>query len=870
MTKLRILMLLLVLVLTGGRAEAALFGGDKKAFEVAAESFRLQQWERAERELADFVRDHGGSERVAEAVWLQAQAQYQQRQFAAAAGLLEARLAAAGDWLAPYLYWLGQAQLAGTNFTGAAAAFGRLAREFPAGTNRLEAAVNEAVAWSQAGDWARVVGLLRQADGPFRLAAVAEESDWSARGFLLLAEAQFRLEKYPDAQAALNRMGTNLSPRVSWQRAQLSCQVQLAAGRREEALTESLQLIAAAEQLGPADRVAEAVEFRAGLLAEAGRRDEMIATLRRNLTNVPVARQRAALWRIAAAELAADRVAEAMQLLLPVTLQTNHGAADVALVVLGELELKQQVRAPARPGETNHLAQATNYLLRLVQEFPQSGYLGKAYLNLGWAHWLAGEVGAGEAAFAEAASRLANSPDLAVARFKWADAQFARQNFAGALTNYQAALTVASNWPAVARELGAAAGYQMLRASLALTNVGSAEQSVPMLLANEGVAAATPEGVLLVTQSYLEEGRFQAAEELFAEFGARFPNSALRPEAELLRLRMQEEQGAWGAVATNYTAWLAAYPQSSLRAEVEFRRALALARSGDETNAWQLVTNFVAQHSQHELAPLAQWWVADWHYQQRRYLEAEIAYKQLFNNWPGAPLAYRARLMAGHAARGRSDYNEAIEHFIGLTSDTNCPVELRMQALFARGGALQLSGAGTNRLAALAEARKVFREVLNLQPGPEPAALAWGEMGNCCLQMAAADPSYYGLASNAYQQAFSVAAASVAVRGQALFGLAQVLEKQAGAATNGLRSELLKLARDFYLDGYLGKRWPEAASDPYWKKQSGWEAARISEGLGDWAQAAELYRDLARQRLFAEDLLEKRIAAVEKQVRPME
>jgi TolA-binding protein len=865
MTKWRCIWLILLLAWAGGRSDAALFGGgESKTFEAASKSYQLKLWARAETEFADFIREYPTSERMAEAVWLRAQAQFEQGKYESVTTGLEARLGAAGSLSDQYCYWIGQARMAQSNYVAAAEAFGKLVRQFPASSKSLEAALNEALARSKLEEWTTVVELLRQPDGPLHLGAVAGTApELADRGFLLLAEAQFRLGKYPDAQATLGRVGENSGTELDWRRRHLLCQILVASGQLEAAAKESLELIAAAELTGQREWVAAEVGFRADVLEKLGRNDEMIATLRRNLTNAPVAWQREALWRITATELKAERWAEATRTLLGALQQTNQGAADVALVALGELHLKQQVgRLPTAAG-TNHLAAATNYLLRLVQEFPESSYVGKAHLNLGWCHWVAGDYAASATSFGVALERLPWSEDLAVARFKLADAQFAQKNFAAALTNYQATLVLATNWPRVRDELRGAAGYQMLRASLEVTNAAGAEESLQLLLAADELGAITPEGVLLVAQSYLDGGQFAEAQAKFADFLARFPNSDLRPEAELLRARMLEEQGHWTQVAATYDVWLTQHATNRWRVPVEFRRALAAAQSGDTTNAWQRFTNFVTQFSQHELAPQAQWWVADWHFQQGKFSEAEIAYKELFNRWPKSSLAYEARMMAGRAAIGRSGFTEAIEHFIALTSDTNCPVELRAQALFARGGALQRAGATTTNLV---QARQVFRAILDLQPPPEQAALAWGEIGNCSLQLAAADPTYYSSASNAYQQAVSMTAASVATRSQALFGLALVMEKQAGNPTNGGRPDLLKRARDYYLDGYFGKLWPDAAPETFWKRRAGREAARLSEVLGEWAQALEIYRDLLREKLYLAEALEKQIALAEKQL----
>jgi len=81
-------------------------------------------------------------------------------------------------------------------------------------------------------------------------------------------------------------------------------------------------------------------------------------------------------------------------------------------------------------------------------------------------------------------------------------------------------------------------------------------------------------------------------------------------------------------------------------------------------------------------------------------------------------------------------------------------------------------------------------------------------------------------------------------------------------------TNLLKRARDYDLDVYLGKLLEEGeAPDSYWRKRAGDEAARLSEALGEWPQALEVYRDMTRLKLKPADQLEKKITNVEKHLR---
>ena len=68
-------MLCLLLVLTGARAPAAMSPAEQKAFDSAAEAYRITFWDRAEAEFADFIAKYPQSEKLSEAILREAQAQ---------------------------------------------------------------------------------------------------------------------------------------------------------------------------------------------------------------------------------------------------------------------------------------------------------------------------------------------------------------------------------------------------------------------------------------------------------------------------------------------------------------------------------------------------------------------------------------------------------------------------------------------------------------------------------------------------------------------------------------------------------------------------------------------------------------------------
>jgi hypothetical protein len=224
--------------------------------------------------------------------------------------------------------------------------------------------------------------------------------------------------------------------------------------------------------------------------------------------------------------------------------------------------------------------------------------------------------------------------------------------------------------------------------------------------------------------------------------------------------------------------------------------------------------------------------------------------------------------MAGRAAVGRTVYADAIEHFTRLSSDTNCPVDLRIQATFAYGGVLMFRNLSetNNPGSDLKLAIRVFATIYERYPATEHAALAWGEIGECYFQLGALDVRHYESASNAYQQVISSPYANVAARSHAKVGLALVAEKQAEAKSGAEKTALLKLARDNYLDVFHEKSLREGETrDLYWVKKAGLEAARLVESLPfqEWSQAEKFYDRLLYLLPQMKETLEKKRAKVQ-------
>ncbi len=829
---------------------------ETRAFEAVARSFRDGIWERADRELGEFVRAFPNSEHRAEAILLQAQSRCKLARFAGAIELLSAEQAGAGSRADEYLFWLGEAHYQSTNYPAAAAAFRVVANDFAASKLRLEASVNEAAAWARQEDWERVIELLSQPSGVFQqLAKTAAGTPAAARGVLLLAEAQLARDRYATAEQVIRPLeATKLENDLAWQRELLLCRALLGNGQPEAALRSSSNLLVLARTLGRPTLLAQSVALQATALEQLGQLDNSAAAYAQNLTpEAPVELQRQALLKVGELALAGGRLTNAAQA-LETYLQrhSNSPACDMALLTLGEVQLRQYLTSPGtNAATTNLLQQALASLDTLRERFPRSALLGRAQLNRGWCLALTSNLTESAAAFAAAADALPASFDQATARFKLADAQYQQQQFAAAISNYSRVVADADTLPAVKTSLCEPALYQIVRASVEASDFATANDAAGKILAWFPEGYLTAPSLLLAGQGLARHGDPAAARRIFEDFVKRFPESPRTPEVRLAIARTYGLQQDWPAAAQEYRAWLTAYPTNAELPRAQFELALATYWSKDDTNAVTLFTDFLAQFPTNAFAPQARWWVASYHFRKGAYVEAEKNYQLLIRSWPGSALAPEAGMMAGRAAMAREVWLDGLGYFTNLTSSLNWTNPLWTQAMFAYGDALRrIESPDTNNpLANFNEAIKVYAKIHQLHATNASAARAWGEIGKCYLQLATRDPNQYTNATRAFRQVLDSAGADVAARSEAVVGLGRVAEHLAELEKGEARTARLREALDHYLDVFYKKNLRDGErAAAWWQKEAGVRAAKLlTESLHDSGAAERIYEELGKE-----------------------
>ena len=846
----RWLLVLSALVLGGGSLSAAGSRAEQRAFAVAASDFQHEQWSRAESEFGQFRSNYPDSTNLAAAVLYQAETQYKLGQFGNAITLLSTNRDKAGPLADEYHYWIGEAQFQTLDFTGAAETFVSLARDYPGSPLRLRAAATAAAAYARLSDWQRHDALLEDPDGVFQLAARAEPTnELVVNGWLSLENSKFQQRDFPGAVAVYERL-TNQWPALNQvqqcESAYNFYRAKMELGDFAAALAVATNLVQIASSPTNQDWLATGWSAQGAALEQMNHLPEALQAWENNLTNAPEKQKWEAIWNIAELKIVQGQLTNAAETLTNFLARFPEAiSADIALLTAGELQLKNYA---AQPAETNGLASARTNFSLFISAFTNSPLIGKAYLDRGWCEWLAGDTNS-LADFQAAAQSPGLPPeDLAVARFKMGDAFLAQNDFTNARENFRAVLEDFTNFPAVAGVLGDRALYQSLRVNLKLMNMDGASDALEKILKQFPAGDLAPDSALLYGQGLADASRPAAARAVFQQFLAQFPDSPLRPEAEFAVARSCELDQDWPDAIAGYRGWLKDFPTNGLRPQVDYALALASSRAGNETNAFELFTNFVAQYpANQQLTPLAQWWLADYFFGGNNYLDAEKNYELVYQNFSTNDLAWPARLMAGRAAVARQDYKGAIyNYFIKLEGNTNCPTDLQVQAAFADGDALMwMNSTVTNDpLHNFSDATNEFASIIQLNPTNEAAARAWGKIGDCYLQL-----SRYDAATNAYAQVLSTnVQADVSLRSQAQVGIGTALEKKAALATGTNQIALLQMARDNYLDVFdsqVGHYLHDGeTADPLWVQKAGLAAARLEESLQEWPQALDYYRDL--------------------------
>jgi tetratricopeptide (TPR) repeat protein len=217
--------------------------------------------------------------------------------------------------------------------------------------------------------------------------------------------------------------------------------------------------------------------------------------------------------------------------------------------------------------------------------------------------------------------------------------------------------------------------------------------------------------------------------------------------------------------------------------------------------------------------------------------------------------------MAGHAAERLSSYDQAIKfYYQELVNNTNCPPDLKAQALFAWGDALVTQGS-TNKPADFIKAVGVFGLIPTNSDLFVPAR---GRVGECYFQLGSTN---LALASNEFQQIIGMTNASLNAHYQAKIWLGRIAEAlappESGDAEASQRSQALRYqALTYYLEVFFDEGSPgeDRQAEIFSIQKAGLEAGRLAGELNQWKQAVRIYRRLGDLIPSQRESLEDKIA----------
>lgn len=829
---------------------------EQRLFNAAAKAFNDGFYERAERELGEFIRLHPQSELSPEAVLYQAQARFKLNRLEGVLELLNSQWSQAGKWADAYRFWMAEAFYHRTNYASAAAMYAQLLKDYPSSPFRPQAAFGEALAWHKVGSLTNVVRLLQQPEGGFQqLARTQPTNDYVRRGLVLLGESLSQLKDLKGAEQVLSSMpAEGLASEVEWERQSLLLTLRLMQNQPEVALNHVTNLLRLAERPELQRLRPDAIFRHADILEKTGNLAGAIQVLKQNLADtVPSEHRRQALLKTVAMHLQAGQFEAAGNALTVLIRQFPADPDQDRWRLDYGSHLLQQSRAikVSSGASTNWIAKSNLLQQALVQyegviaQYTNSPWLGQAHLGRGWCYWESERWRECQAAFQAAVRYLPAGEDRAQAWFKWADTQYRLGDLNGAATNYQQLVSEVVSAHPPNHSLAQQAMYQLIRVEVDRKDVTRTTAVMQDMLSRYPTNEYVDRVLLLVGQLHNREGQSVEARRYLEELTKRFPASALVPEARLALTSTLSQEQKWSDALAQIEQWIQTYTNHAALPVAEFRRGWICDQAGLSTNALSIFTNYVVRFASHPLlAPQAQNWIGDYYYNLGQYPRAEENYQLLFQKWPESDLAFQARLMAGRAAFLRQGFDNAIGYLTNMINDVRCPAPLVAEAFFNMGEAY-MNRPSTNLAARYESAIVAFARIPQNYATNRLAPLALGRIGDCYLQLAATDTNQYANASQSYSLVLKSPLADWATRCQAQVGLAIVCEKLAASRPDPEKSALMQAALDHYLSVLYEKtRRTNEPRSAFWLEKAGLEAARLVEKPEQPSDAVRIYTRL--------------------------
>jgi tetratricopeptide (TPR) repeat protein len=817
---------------------------DVREFNAAAKLFDDHHYGSADRAFGELIERHAESATRPRAVLYQARSRFNLGNHAGGLELLNRELPNAGAIADHYQFFIGEGLVASGRFREAAAAFEALRRDFPNPTFALDSYPRQAFALAEAGDWPAVSALLLDKDGGF-LKAIESVPGVTpvVQGLLLAAEAEIQNGR-PEAAIGLLEKIPSSGQRADfrWKKQFLETRAGLATGRYADPVATTAGLVQSAQEFRSVEATAEANLLFGNVLAGRGILVDAAAVWEGVLamTNGPAEPRRQALGALIRTKVEAGDLAGAEERIRRfLGGAPNDPAGSAARLALAELRMREALAlAPTNAAAAATVRQSALAELQAVTAKPgPPPLIGRAWLQIGWVHWLEDRYAEARTGFGRAVELLPPSEDATVAAFKTGDCELALGRPQAALDIYRAVEERIDRGTGQVPGLLGELEFQRLRAALNAGNLSEAEHAVTNLAASFATSDLTARATMLLGVGLSRGGRLEDARQLMEAFVAKNPASPYRDQAELVVARSFDRARQWTEAAAAYDRWIAAHTNSPLRPKVEYLRADSTYRSGNPAGALEFFSRLASERLETEESVLAENWLATYYWNGGVWREAQKHYQLLYAR-PNCPpeLAFQARMMAGRAAFASSDYKAAREQFTALIESmprTNPPVELA-EAYFALGDTIAAQMRTTTNATAYGEAGTAFRWIRNNFAEAPIAASAAGRLGELHLEWAALlpDAAVLSEAERAFEQAIQAPRATPATVHRARIQLGRLREQQKRT--------------DDALDLYLGVVYsPDASAvDPYHVQEAGLRAAALLETGAQWERAVKLYERL--------------------------
>lgn len=874
--------LLLVCCLWGGasRLSAADNSEARNLFQASSLMFQDGAYDQAERSLARFLSQFPNSVRIGEAALLQSRALFELKRYDDSLVVIAQYQGKAGSLGDQYQHLKARNHWGKKDYSAAAKDWRELVDKYPKSPLYAEAIYSEALAYREGKAYAKVVELLSNENSAYgKLNSAKPNDDFVIRGQLLLAECLLELKRYPQAEQMLVLLADrNLSPVQAWQRVHFLALEALGAGKLEEADQHTVTLLAQARTLGQKELMVESAALRATVLQQEKSYDEAIETWRGNLAEgVAPERQKQALFAIIDLNSLKGNTEQSRGLLSEFAAKNPADPAiGMVRLTLGELTMKDYYRLKSVSlTDTNLPILAKAQYDSVIGGTPDQPTLGRASLGRAWCLWEQGLIESSQPDFKRASELLPAGVDQAIARFKWADTQFALNDLPGAVTNYLALIEQYGGNAKIREGLLDQALYQLIRAGVRLGREELATSQLVQLLSWFPDRFYSENSLLLVGQALGRSGKTAEARNILEQFVQKFPNSEKTAEIALAKARLDVVDKKWDSAINIYASWLNQYTNDPARPRALFDLGWLQFKAGKEPLALLSYTNFVSEFPTNALVPQAHYWMAEHFEREKDFKQAEQHYQLVYQNTnvPPNDLSYRARLMAGRAAFSRRQYADAQGYFNWLITNgppqvTNSTIssQLVAQAYFAYGDTF-LAEPTSDPLRAFDRfgfAIDAYEMITKQFTNNTLVSMAYYKLGNCHFQYAAQeqDTNRYAKAMQNYELAIASPLVSPETRGLAELGLARVYEKLARMRGNGeIKTKLLDESITRCRNAVYGFGLKDGEETvPFVIEQAGFFAGKLLEESGRGEEAAQLYRRMAELVPSLKDLIKERLA----------